>query len=62
MEQHEQHEAPYDVPTVAKALNLPESWVYNNAKKLGGVKFGKYWRFHPPAIRRLLDPGCAESR
>jgi hypothetical protein len=55
-ETREQRETPYDVPAVAEALNLPKSWVYNNAEKLGGVKFGKYWRFSPARVRQMLEP------
>ena len=53
MQEHD-NEPLADVPQVAKQLNVPQSWVYSNAKKLGALKVGKYLRFKPSRVRESL--------
>ena len=59
MQEHD-NEPLADVPQVAKQLNVPESWVYSHAKKLGALKVGKYLRFKPSTVERCLR--CAKAR
>jgi hypothetical protein len=51
----EQHEQLEDVSQTAARLNVPVSWVYANAHRLGAFKVGKYVRFKPSTTERWLE-------
>lgn len=54
-----------DVKTVARELGVQEEWVYENARRLGGVKLGPgkgaRWRFEMSRLRRLVASGALEQ-
>jgi excisionase family DNA binding protein len=53
-----------DVTDLAAMLKRPDSWVYDNYRKLGipFVRVGRGLRFKPSEIERWLDEHSGEGR
>lgn len=45
------------VEELAERLRVKVSWVYSNAKRLGGFRLGKYWRFTWERVQERLIQG-----
>ena len=46
---------PLTVQDVAKALGVPEKWVYRHRRDLGGIKLGHHVRFFEKRLSKVLD-------